>query len=291
MKLRNLVTGTVAVMALGSSGFAVAAIDGSPHDLGGTVGTADNGEVCVFCHTPHGADTTATESAPLWNKQLPAGTGYTRYSTTGSATLDGRETAEIGSVSLACLSCHDGTQARDSVINAPGSGGYNATGAVLGGGGGTFIGNPPVRNLEEDLSDDHPIGIEYAGGACTTMTVAQGAVNQCDPATIGGGDPDFQVVKSEEINTVPQYWVDVGSTVVGAPPVVGNTGANITPADDVRQKTDMILYARTFGTDTGPSVECGSCHDPHEGQANNQDVSFLRVSNVNSQICLACHIK
>ena len=105
MKLKNLITTTVAVMALGSSGLAVAAIAGSPHDLGGNT-AADNGEVCVFCHTPHGAATGATESAPLWNKQLPGSGSFTRYSSLDSATLDGQETA-VGGVSLACLSSMD----------------------------------------------------------------------------------------------------------------------------------------------------------------------------------------
>ena len=54
----------------------------------------------------------------------------------------------------------------------------------------------------------------------------------------------------------------------------------------------MILYTRAFPTGgNGPSVECGSCHDPHEGEANGIDVSFLRISNVGSEVCLACHIK
>jgi len=282
MKLRNLVTGTVAVMALGSSGLAVAAIAGSPHDLGGNV-AADNGEVCVFCHTPHGAATGASESAPLWNKNLPSGTGYTRYSTLGSATLDGQETAEVGSVSLACLSCHDGTQATDSVINAPGSFGYTAGGAALGTLG--SIGNAPIRNLQTDLSDDHPIGIEYAGGACTGTTVTAGTVTECTP-TATNGDPDFAPAQGTVLNGADQFWVDVAS-------YTSNDGqAGQTGQTQVREKTDMILYTRTFPTGgDGPSVECGSCHDPHEGEANGIDVSFLRISNVGSEVCLACHIK
>ena len=281
MKLKNLFTGTVAVMALGSSGLALAAISGSPHDLGGN-SAADNGEVCVFCHTPHGAATSATESAPLWNKALPSGTGYTRYSTLGSATLDGQETAEVGSVSLACLSCHDGSQARDVVINAPGDLGYNSLGAALGTQG--TLGNPPVRNLQTDLTDDHPIGIEYAGGSCTGVAVTAGTVTTCTPAA-ATGDPDFALAKGTVINGADQWWVDVPS---GA----GNDGVAITAAADVREKTDMILYTRAFPTGgDGPSVECGSCHDPHEGEQNGIDGSFLRISNVGSNVCLACHIK
>ncbi|MDJ0741362.1 MAG: cytochrome c3 family protein [Gammaproteobacteria bacterium] len=279
MNLKHLITGTAAVIALGTSGLAAAAIDNSPHDLGGTV-AADNGEICVYCHTPHGAATGATESAPLWNKALPTST-YTRYSTLGSATLDGEETADVGSVSLACLSCHDGSQARDVVINAPGPFGYAAAGAGLGGGG--ILSPAPIRNLQADLTDDHPIGIEYAGGACTNTVLGAG-VTTCTPS-VTNGDPDFQPAKGAVLNGADQFWVDVAG-------VTGNDGGAVAGTVDVREKTDMILYTRSFPSGgSGPSVECGSCHDPHEGERNGGDVSFLRISNTNSQVCLACHIK
>jgi len=55
---------------------AMAQIVGSQHDLssGGTSQnpTSSTDQVCVFCHTPHGGDTTTT-SLPLWNKALPSG--------------------------------------------------------------------------------------------------------------------------------------------------------------------------------------------------------------------------
>ena len=66
-------------------------------------------EDCGICHTPHGADTAAP--VPLWNKVLNSNPGnYTRYSTLATPTFDSLE-APVGSVSLACLSCHDGTVA------------------------------------------------------------------------------------------------------------------------------------------------------------------------------------
>ncbi|MBK8767589.1 MAG: hypothetical protein IPM01_24440 [Burkholderiaceae bacterium] len=71
-----------------------------------------------------------------------------------------------------------------------------------------------------------------------------------------------------------------------------------------REKTDMILYNRTFfqnvngqGAGSGPSVECASCHDPHVSEgasaANGQvaGATFLRISNAGSAVCLACHVK
>ncbi|MGO8754785.1 MAG: cytochrome c3 family protein [Gallionellaceae bacterium] len=84
---------------------------------GNIVGT---NQICVFCHTPHGFN--AVQSGPLWNKAVNASTTYAVYNTgtNVSSTYPG-DKPSIGSVSLACLSCHDGTQAMDNMINGPGS--------------------------------------------------------------------------------------------------------------------------------------------------------------------------
>ena len=121
-----------ALIAVG--GQALAQIANSKHNLGSSAGpagrnqTSNTEEICVFCHTPHGADTTAP--APLWNKSLaslPRTGTYQTYAQLNSSTIDG-EILPVGSVSVACLSCHDGTQAMDNIINAPGSGGFDTTG-------------------------------------------------------------------------------------------------------------------------------------------------------------------
>ena len=251
-----MLTGTVAQ----------AAVLGSRHDLGGAgqaqQTTTATTEVCVFCHTPHGAQTNA--SVPLWNKRLqqPAG-GYTRYSTLNTSTLDGTE-APVGSVSLACLACHDGTQAMDVVINAPGRGGYNAAGAELDAAGISAMTGAPIPMLGSDLANDHPISIQYGGGGCTDANPG---------CTLRDGD--FQIPANAVINNVRQWWI------------------NTTGGTANRERADIILYTRTdvngqVGT-VQPSVECGSCHDPHNEVA--QPVQFMRISNANSAVCLACHIK
>ena len=242
-------------------------VRGSKHDLssGGTAQatTAATTEVCVFCHTPHGSDQSV--SAPLWNKTLPAAGSYTRYSSLGTATLDGAE-VPVGSVSLACLSCHDGSQAMDVVLNAPGSGNYNASGAQIDLVAVGAMTGSPIPMLGTDLRNDHPVSIAYAGGACVGTTA------DCNPATASVGDKDFQIARYRTINAKDSWWVD---TLGGAP--------------NQRDKTDMILYTRDFSGTNGPSVECGSCHDPHEDTP--RPVSFLRLSNNGSAVCLACHIK
>lgn len=256
----------LAALLLAAANTGWAQVKGSKHDLGSgglaQATTTNTTEVCVFCHTPHGSNTGV--AAPLWNKSIPA-TTYQRYSSLATGTLDGAEVA-VGSVSLACLSCHDGTQAMDVVLNAPGSGGYNAAGAELDAVNIGVMTGSPVPMLGPDLRNDHPVSIAYAGGACVGTTA------DCDPATALTGDKDFRVAQFQAINSVDSWWVDTTSGTASQ-----------------RDKTDMILYNRDFGGTPGPSVECGSCHDPHNATA--QPVSFLRIANDNSDVCLACHIK
>ncbi len=108
---------------------ASAGIFNTKHNLGSTgINAASNfsgtSEICVFCHTPHGAD--ASAAVPIWNRNLaPVEGGFATYDQMGTTTLDA-QIEPVGSVSIACLSCHDGTQAMDNIINAPGSGGVVA---------------------------------------------------------------------------------------------------------------------------------------------------------------------
>jgi predicted CXXCH cytochrome family protein len=251
-----------------------AQIQGSQHDLtpaGSSQGSGATDQVCVFCHTPHGADVNAP--VPLWNKVLNTAQSYTRYSSLATPTFDSLE-APVGSVSLACLSCHDGTQAMDVVINSPGSGGYDPTGVSIGGVG--IMTGSPVPMLGTDLSNDHPISMQYGGGGLTDGNSGTGG--QVPTGLLG--DPDFVDPIFAVINGQPIWWVDA----------LGTTGTG------TREKTDMLLYTRipvdTGLADTQPFVECGSCHDPHNSSTKPLgQVAFLRVSNAQSNVCRSCHTK
>lgn len=279
--------GMVAAVFLLLSGVASAGIVDTKHNLGSGPGPAgrnqvsDTAEICVFCHTPHGAEVNAP--APLWNKRLgaagvPAGGGtYTTYDTLQTPSLDGT-VAPVGSISMACLSCHDGTQAMDNIINAPGSGGLLADGGGVDGRAFTWTGatvnaagriSGGAALLGTDLSNDHPIGIQYCGGGLTgTGTTVTGTCR----------DGDFTALQTQTINTNQVFWVETGGTG--------------------KQRTDLPLYARATGG-LGPMVECASCHDPHvsNGQAGptgtgqTSGETFLRISNASSAVCTACHVK
>jgi hypothetical protein len=278
----------LAVVLAGAQANAQTGIKATRHNLSSSNTTiagankvSDTTEVCVFCHTPHQSNTTA--QAPLWNKQTTATGSYTTYNSTNSSTLDG-EVLSVGSVSLACLSCHDGTQAMDNIINAPGSGQLDPTGGGVDGLNWTWSATTRVdatgkllgvAKLGTNLVDDHPIGIAYCGGGPNAASPTAPCI-----------DRDFVPPSNASINGTQVFWVNTDG---------GNPN---------REKTDMILYNRTFfqnvngqGAGSGPSVECASCHDPHVSEgasaANGQvaGATFLRISNAGSAVCLACHVK
>lgn len=235
----------------------------------------DYGEVCVYCHTPHGANTQTT--VPLWNRTMKD-TNFTTYNQLGTTSLT-QTVTKPGANSLSCLSCHDGQTAIDSIINMPGSGRYQAsqetstnlafldtwTGTAdvehhaLASGGIDNLGclscHAPgklsaatdfsIFVIGTDLTNDHPVGITY-------------------PATNGPGT-DF--------NTP------------------GGTKGSATffdlPATGAMDSSDVRLY--------DAKVECASCHDPHGvptgGAGSIFKPSFLRVTNTGSAVCLTCHAK
>ena len=96
------------------------------------------GRICIVCHAPHDADTTVVD-APLWNHEVTAAT-YVLYDSPFMDAIPNRP----GGVSRLCLSCHDSTVALDSF-------GHNSGGDYISG----------SANLETNLSNDHPISIDW----------------------------------------------------------------------------------------------------------------------------------
>jgi len=275
------------VLCCASISHAVAGIAESVHNLGitGTGPSANGGErnqftgtaeICVFCHTPHGGDSSA--AVPLWNRQLNTASAYSTYDQLGTSTFDA-QMADVGSVSIGCLSCHDGTMALDSMINEPGSGADNPAFSAGSWNGADVIASDDgrlavgiVQNLGTDLTNDHPIGMQYAGGGISASRplLPQGETN----------DPDFAEVSYKVKDGRFLWWVERDWRSGG---------------DGERTKRDVVLYTRDASngypgqSEQEPFVECASCHDPHT----TENPTFLRVSNTEtpSGLCLTCHVK
>ncbi len=136
--LASMTGAAFAALLLLSPGPAFAGIQGSAHDF--SLRSWSKGEICIVCHTPHRA--TAGLDAPLWNHQVSVA-AFTLYS---SPTMQvTAEQPSPGSSSRMCLSCHDGSVAVDAFGGASGS-----------------VQIASRANLTTDLSNDHPIGIEWA---------------------------------------------------------------------------------------------------------------------------------
>ena len=225
---------------------AAGGIAGSRHNLGayGVHFRADNfdgnggtTEICVFCHTPHHG----ASHAPLWSKGTQS-TTYTAYGTTVAGTFIAD--SDIGGVTLACLSCHDGVNTIDTLVNAPGKGNdgsnntnrtdMNWTFTEDGNTVSDIIGSTRL-NIGTDLSNDHPISVAYQVNKASlrpTNTVISSLNMTTDVFTAGNND------ETSSATTTANRWAVKGYI---------NSGATI----------DDLLRG------DARRVECSSCHDPH----------------------------
>jgi predicted CXXCH cytochrome family protein len=265
---------------------------------------ANTGEICAFCHTPQGAERTVY--APRWERALSTISTYRPFASMGSAVQEA-----TSSISLACLSCHDGSQAPNIAINTP-----------------TLrldVGDVDV-SIGNALRGHHPVGIQYGGGG----------QNQYSPEVITNPSAAFQRLFDMSRFARPSRFESIfinkkfrsgkvfsqsdrdafgdvltfskegyydspnrggfnkstySGTGSGTVWWVKTAGSKIG-----RQKTDLYLFSRLDKIDSIPEesslyrpyVECATCHDPHSTNS-----TFLRMpgGNARSQICLTCHNK
>lgn len=114
----------------------------------GTYKSANETEVCKFCHTPH----SAKPKQPLWNHQLSAVRHYKTYqSATLEALSSGQSLDMIDGNSRLCLGCHDGTVALGAMVNSKNKGRSDPGLGPL---------PPSSRGYRgTDLSGSHPISM------------------------------------------------------------------------------------------------------------------------------------
>ena len=233
----------------------------------------DYGEVCVYCHTPHAAD--ATVKLPLWNRTIRA-TTYKTYNELKTSSLT-QTVSQPGANSLSCLSCHDGQTAMDSIINMPGSDRYR------------FSPTNIVKS-EKDFLDSWPgmkAGTEHQGLNPVGCLACHGGV------AIPGA-PDFRVaaIGTDLTNDHP-----VGITF----PTTNGPGTDFKTPTGAQGNATFFDTNSNGGMDKGDvrlydaKVECASCHDPHGvpsgAPGSTFNLTFMRIANTNSAVCLTCHAK
>lgn len=235
----------------------------------------DYQQVCVYCHTPHAANQNI--NAPLWNRTART-TTYTLYT---QQTLS-QDTTQPGPNSLTCLSCHDGQTAVDSIVNMPGSGGYNPALAL----------NPSSATANTLLGTwNNPSGTK----ASVHLGLKDGECLAChSPGAgfVGAGATDFTAfaIGTDLTNDHP---VGVKLPTGADWNVPSGTYRNIRFFDTDGNGRPDKSELRFYDSGQGFEVECASCHDPHgvPGTTANFLPTFLRVTPEGSRICLTCHVK
>lgn len=248
-------------------------ISATKHNLSasgpGAVKSPSESQICVFCHTPHGADASAV--VPLWNKTLQNKT-YTPYTSSSldAAVIQGVSAGQPLGPSKLCLSCHDGAMQIGSVRVLRGqldqtipvdntNAGAMPTGAGITTGFTRQLGGPTF----DDLSNDHPISITY------------------DQA-LALRDGELRIPDAEQR--------------------FGNVFGKLIPGSGYKP----LLPLAPTGSGGEGQVQCTTCHDPHIREtnlANEKTIKFLRANRFqlaqpgatfnasNDIICLACHEK
>jgi len=277
----------------------------NPNILFGKNSTLKGGsEVCVFCHTPHGSGFSSlldTGIPPIWNRKINTNTTYTTYDSAKSPHFDSGTTlnGQIKGVSLACLSCHDGTIAFDAMINIQGSGGYVPANATQGVGPGDdtlaqslFLpfggetagpdnGVDGLHTFREGTRGNSAGEGPFAGSVYTNDTLD--ATNGTEPfpnlgldltndhpisfqipctTNASGCDPQFSelVLGAVAEANNKMLYLKRDQSALGA-----GYGVGVYPQD----KRDRIRAYPSIGgfvssgSNTNAYIECASCHNPH----------------------------
>lgn len=211
---------------------------------------SDFRETCVYCHTPHNS----SSYAPLWNRELPEEREFQMYS---SPNFDSKLPKAPDGISLACLSCHDGSVAVDSVLK------------------------PPKFHEIVDTSVKHRMTLEGEPGsdACSKchnrVEGAYGGISGAHDATIRYFTKDLRDDHAFSM-TFPTQDLD---PQFNQPMILKTDGGR--------------MFPNGIQTFEGDKVQCASCHDIHSPDEKNLEGRdpFLRTSNRGSALCLTCHQK
>ena len=292
---KSFISAVLLVLSFGLQSSAFAAresrISSTKHNLSssgpGTTKSSTETQICVFCHTPHGADIgpsagpqSSVGAVPLWNKTL-SGATYTPYSSSSldAISVQGASAGQPLGGSKLCLSCHDGVMALGSVRVLRGQA------AVIGGGTGVTMPAGSfgatsgfTRLVGTDLTNDHPVSITY------------------------------NVLLADRDGELRVPTMTTGSSGQ----VLNRIGNAVGPRQqrESQQSYKPLMPLDTTGASSAGQVQCTTCHDPHIRETNagttgtgEGNIKFLRALRFQQDqpgatfnasidmICLGCHDK
>lgn len=238
--------------------------------------------ICIYCHTPPTNDSAVAK--PLWSRATPA-EGYVLNKNAAISSPENQNPGTAGAHSLTCLSCHDGMLGNDLMINVVGF--SRQTPVPTQGELGAFLGSWPKRSTARHAApipgNVACVSCHNIGDAVSAKAYAAGVDFPTVPGTAGlnlehsVGVPYPMDGRNREFNIANGRTTDIAFF---------DTNGNNRPDDN---------EVRLFRSETGYTVECASCHNPHgiiqRDNASETTPSFMRVTGDKSEICRICHVK
>jgi len=277
-------------------------------------------EICVYCHTPHGANKLEGGQLPLWNHTIPTSGSFTTYESTalgGGITDWATNPAVPGPASMTCLSCHDGTIAVDSIINMPTTDTLSLYDPAADDAISTELGNWVNPTGDPATASHFALG-PFPSGGCLFCHQTGGILSAPSFQLYSLGkdltnDHPVGIVYPAATGPFADFKQPSDTTTDGRityfEDAVGGAGLPSSNANN-RLNTNEIRLYNSSGVAGAFEVECASCHDPHgvpsdgstpwSGAFNTPGLSrtgtrfnssFLRISNSDSDVCLTCHDK
>ncbi len=272
----------MAAFVLSATTAALAGLAGSKHDLTRDEResyTAEEGALCLFCHTPHG-DSGASQGA-LWAQQQkgPSRQYYALYDWEAASGGPPADKPDAGT--LNCLSCHDGTigPSMPNTILEP------ARSAERGGRGVAAYG-PPHRFERREIIVDHPVGSLYRAGRAGLGNPA--SVKEKGLNLFGPGENRIECASCHNPHTTKNVFMleKPVNDLCAACHVKRSSGKHVPGLSGLGDghptagKPDPLR--------PGKELTCASCHNPH---ASKPGSPFARVKRGPDSLCLLCHQK
>jgi len=324
--MKNLCLLILVTLAAASVAMAQALTQSGNDTLGAHLGY---GRGCVMCHAPHSgtlgnnmSTTTGAGSSSdpnngwiaLWGQNLvPYYSLATSFSGDGKAkypvTLPGNPLAGIGdanTVILLCLSCHDGSLAKVSMMK-----GYTVEVLPLTGGTAPTWFGTVGGNTSTNYANDHPVGgyavVQCGGGhnwdctgGDTTLSASKGGAPVTGTVTPG---PAIQMNGSASSAFVANYPGSFWNNWTSSSPGYTTTYALCMSASSVGVNCTPSNPLSSFSsTSTKNGVGCTTCHNQHSMTAysnsmgNFNTMFFIKGGyypstggNNTAQFCRNCH--
>ncbi len=249
--MRKVLRG-ILVVALVVPVAALAAIANSRHDLSvnstnGGIKAAAGGpdQICIFCHTPHGA----RAQQLIWNQAFSTNptSGWAGAQTTTAGTP---LPADINAVSKRCLNCHDGSVAIGDLANAGGGVAGQITltdprvpshitaNALNANAGGNRVG------VGGNMDNNHPVSVPYPGQTGSGYTSLPTTYNATTTAGCTGG----------AVNCISGSAAGLAMKLFGA---AGSLQVECATCHDVHNDQGLTYLLRASNTN---SALCLGCH-------------------------------